>query len=213
MASETEMIRQQMEGTRKDLAEKLELLEAQVADKVDQVSTTVADTVEAVSETVDNVKETVEETVDAVEHTFDLNWHAQHHPWALMGGAALLGFLGGSLLLRPRRREREVRWSPPPPPPAPPPPTKTHESSGGFLGRIGEEVGELKKYGIGMAMGVMREVVANALPTVVAPAVSEAVNNLTVKLGGHPLGESHPDHTTSNPCHEGNNPQQCGAGI
>jgi hypothetical protein len=206
------MIRLQMEGTRRDLAEKLQLLEGQVAEKVDQVSSTVANTVEAVSETVDNVKETVEDTVNAVEHTFDLQWHAERHPWALMGGAVLLGFLGGSLLVRPRRREREVRWYPPPPP-APPPPAKTHESSGGFLGRIGEEVGDLKKYGIGMAMGVMREVVANALPTVVAPAVSEAVNNLTVKLGGQPLGESQPDHTTSNPCDEGNNPQQCGAGI
>jgi ElaB/YqjD/DUF883 family membrane-anchored ribosome-binding protein len=189
------MIRQQMEGTRKDLAEKLELLEAQVSG-----------TVEAVSETVENVKETVEETVDAVEHTFDLRWHAERHPWALMGGAVLLGFLGGSLLMRPRRREREVRWYPPPPPPVPPPPAKTHESSGGLLGRIGEEVGDLKKYGVGMAMGVMREVVANALPTMVAPAVSEAVNHLTVKLGGQPLGESQPGHATPNPSHEGSNP-------
>jgi hypothetical protein len=213
MASETEMIRLQMEGTRRDLAEKLQLLEGQVAEKVDQVSSTVANTVEAVSETVDNVKETVEETVNAVEHTFDLQWHAERHPWALMGGAVLLGFLGGSLLLRPRRREREVRWSPPPPPPAPPPPAKTHQSSDGVLGRIGEEVGDLKKYGIGMAMGVMREVVAGALPTVVAPAVSEAVNHLTVKLGGQPLGESQPGHTTPHPSHEGSNPQQSGGGI
>jgi len=213
MASETEMIRLQMEGTRRDLAEKLQLLEGQVADKVDQVSTTVADTVEAVSHTVDSVKETVADTVDAVEHTFDLQWHADRHPWALMGGAVVLGFLGGSLLRRPRRREREVRWYPPPPSPAPSPPAKTHESGGGLLSRIGEEVGDLKKYGIGMAMGVMREVVASALPAVVAPAISEAVNNLTVKLGGQPLGESQPDHTTSNSCHEGNNPQQCGANI
>ena len=53
MASETEMIRHQMEGTRKDLADKVEQLEAKVAG-----------TVESVSETVGNVTETVQGTVE-----------------------------------------------------------------------------------------------------------------------------------------------------
>ena len=48
MAHETEMIRQEMEGTRASLAEKLEKLEHQVTEKVQAATTTVADTVETV---------------------------------------------------------------------------------------------------------------------------------------------------------------------
>jgi len=185
------VIRQQMEGTRRDLT-----------DKIEQLETKVANTVESVSETVGNVTETVQETVDAVEHTFDLNWHAQRHPWMLMGGAVLVGFLGG-VMLRSRRRERVTHhWHAPPPPP-PPRQQKQEEhkeaSGGGILDSLSQEAGELKKYGIGMAMGVMREVVANALPAMVAPAVSEAVNHLTVRLGGQPIEASQPDQATQHP--------------
>jgi len=193
MASESEVIRHQMEGTRRDLA-----------DKIDQLEAKVAGTVESVSETVGNVRETVEETVEAVEHTFDLNWHAQRHPWMLLGGAVLVGFLGGAML-RSRRRERVTHhWTalPPPTPALPPPPKKEEHKEapgGGILDSLSQEASELKKYGIGMAMGVMREVVANALPTVIAPAVSEAVNHLTVRLGGQPIEASQPDQATQQP--------------
>jgi len=203
------VIRQQMEGTRTALAEKLERLEEQVTEKVQEATTTVADTVEAVSETVEGVKETVEETVDAMKHTFDLQWHADHHPWALMGGAVVLGFFGGRLLGGPprRSRERERYREPPVPPPAPPPqpapaPTareKHEDSSGGWFGFLGREIGGLKKLGIGMAMSVLREVAAKALPTQVSAPLSEAVNSLTEKLGGQPLGVSQPGHA---PTHE-----------
>jgi len=174
-----------MEGTRRDLADKIEKLEAKVAG-----------TVESVSETVGNVTETVQETVEAVEHTFDLKWHAERHPWLLLGGAVAVGFLGGSFVLG-RRRERVTHhWHSPPPPPPPKKAERKEESHGGILDALSQEAGELKKVGIGMAMGVMREVVANALPAVVAPAVSEAVNHLTVRLGGRPFGASQPDQTT-----------------
>jgi len=197
MDNETEMIRTQMEGTRLALSEKLEKLEDQVTQKVQQASTTVAETVESASEMVDNVKETVEETVDAVKHTFDLNWHAQQHPWLLMGGAMVLGYVGSSMLLRSDRSRRREPAPPPPPPPPPVPEKKPEGSSGGILGKLGQEVLDLKKVGVGLAMGLMREVFANALPTPVAPLVSSAMNNLTVKLGGQLLGDSQPDHTST----------------
>jgi hypothetical protein len=193
MGDQTEVIRQQMEGTRTALAEKLGQLEAQVTDKVQQATTTVAETVDNVSEAVDSVKETVDGTVEAVKHTFDLEWHAKHHPWLLLGGAVVLGFVGGRMLAGPGRpRERHHRaYGPPPPPPPPPKPApqkKSEEESGGVLGWVGNAADGLKKVGIGMAMGVLREVVTGALPAQIGPPLSSVMNGLTEKLGGEPLG-------------------------
>jgi hypothetical protein len=199
MEDQTEVIRQQMEGTRTALTEKLVKLEAQVTDKVQQATSSVAETVESVSEAVDNVKETVSDTVDTVKNSFDLNWHAQHHPWLLLGGAVFLGFVGGRILRgpdRPRESRRQRDYyptSPPPPPPKPAAEEKPREQSPGLLGRFAEEASGLKKIGIGMAMGVLREVVANAVPHALGAPVSQVLNNVTEKLGGQPLGVSNPD--------------------
>jgi len=206
MDRETEMIKQQMEGTRKDLTDKLEMLETQVTDKVKETTSTVSDTVESVSETVENVKDTVEETVDALKHTFDLQWHANNHPWGLVIGAVVAGFVGQRLVIgghkSPRREMARQPSPPPPPPPAPPPPPPAfsareerpqHQeqsqkngsgSSGGWFGALSEEFQELKQVGIGMALGVLRDVVTGALPNQVANPLSSAFNSLTEKLGG-----------------------------
>jgi ElaB/YqjD/DUF883 family membrane-anchored ribosome-binding protein len=188
MDNETEVIRQQMEGTRTALSEKLEKLENQLTDKVQQAGTTVAETVESVSDTVENVKETVEQTVEAVSHTFDLEWHAKQHPWALLGGAVFVGFLGARMLSRPERSRRRDYDRPPPQRPTPIAPVAANGQ--GPLGRLEQESSDLKKMGIGMAMGVLREVVARAVPVALGPPIAAAVNGLTVRLGGHPVGES-----------------------
>jgi hypothetical protein len=204
MEDQTEVIRQQMEGTRTALTEKLVMLEAQVTDKVQQATSSVAETVESVSEAVDNVKESVSETVDAVKNSFDLNWHAEHHPWLLLGGAALLGFVGGRMLRgpdRPRETRRQREYYPPSPPSAPPRLTaeeKPKEQSPGLLDRFSEEVSSLKKIGIGMAMGVLREVVAHAVPNALGPPVAQVINNVTEKLGGQLLGDFKPDDNAGN---------------
>jgi len=190
MDNETEVIRRQMEGTRTALSEKLEKLENQLTDKVQQVGATVAETVESVSDTVENVKETVEETVEAVSHTFDLEWHAKQHPWALVGGAVFLGFLGARMLSRPERSRRREYDRLPPPQPMPIAPAATGSTGHGPMGHLERESSDLKKVGIGMAMGVLREVVARAVPAALGPPIAAAVNGLTVKLGGQPVGES-----------------------
>jgi len=115
MDHESEVIKQQMEQTRASLAEKLETLE-------DHVTSTVRSTTEAVTGTVEAVKETVESTVDSVKgaventvssvsesvenvkesvaETFDLNRQIHQHPWLVLGGGVLAGYLGGCLLSR-----------------------------------------------------------------------------------------------------------------
>jgi ElaB/YqjD/DUF883 family membrane-anchored ribosome-binding protein len=121
MAATTEVIQQDMEGTRSGLADKLGELGDKISGTVGAVEATVSsvsekasDTVEAVkdtvSDTVDSVRETVSDTVEAVKGAFDLHKQAQERPWLVFGGAVALGFIGtkllSSLTAPPRERER-----------------------------------------------------------------------------------------------------------
>src|SRR5262245_1683431 len=126
MPDTSEVIMEQMEGTRKDLADKVEKLEHKLAGTVE----TVSDTVSTVTETVENVKDsiaetvstvtgTVQNTVEAVSDTvdstvqtvkrslrdfLDVPAHVRRHPWLALGGSVAVGYLGGRLLLpRPER--------------------------------------------------------------------------------------------------------------
>src|SRR5439155_7129759 len=54
----------------------------------------------------DAVKGSAENAVGAVKNFLDIPRHVDRHPWLMMGGSVLLGFLGGRLLL-PRTRAAE----------------------------------------------------------------------------------------------------------
>jgi ElaB/YqjD/DUF883 family membrane-anchored ribosome-binding protein len=99
MAEQAELIQQQMDETRSNLADKLEKLGEQITGTVEKVSDTVEETVEAVSETVETVAETTQETVHAVKEAFNLPKHIQQNPWLWFGGSLALGFLGGRMFL------------------------------------------------------------------------------------------------------------------
>src|SRR5690349_13555069 len=115
MDHETEVIRGQMQQTRTALAQKLETLECQVTGTAHQARAAVSDTVEtvrsAVQETVGFAKESVQETVEAFKESVNLPLQARRHPWAVMGGAFTVGFVGGFLLpsepIRSARRAAE----------------------------------------------------------------------------------------------------------
>jgi len=104
MDRETEVIREQMDETRADLQEKLEILEDKVLGTIENTTTTVEKTVatvkEAVEGTVESVKESVAETVQTVKHTFDLPAHCVNHPWLMFGGSIAVGFATGQLVGR-----------------------------------------------------------------------------------------------------------------
>jgi ElaB/YqjD/DUF883 family membrane-anchored ribosome-binding protein len=219
MDSETEVIKRQMEGTRTALSEKLEALEAKVSETVTGAAQTVASTVEAVTDSVDKVTHSVDQTVDAVKSTFDLDRHARERPWMLFGGAVFLGFVGGALLNRTsdrrdhRRWDRGDRWGRGFYPPSSRQEKPREESSPGILGQIGEEVSHLKQLGIGMAMGLIRDVAVNALPAAAAPLLTEAVNNITEKVGGKTIDSSQlKQHTTPAPS-EHQQSESCDAGC
>jgi len=105
MENETDVIRNQMLETRTALTEKLEALEDKVVSTVqgttDSVTETVQSVTEAVQDTVNNVSESVQDTVESVKSTFDISKHVESYPWAMFGGAVMMGYLGGRMLPMP----------------------------------------------------------------------------------------------------------------
>jgi ElaB/YqjD/DUF883 family membrane-anchored ribosome-binding protein len=216
MDHETEVIKHQMEETRASLTEKLETLEHQVVDTVQDATQVASNTVETVKEvvedvkdavtgTVETVKEKVEETVETVKHTLDLKAQVQRHPWPMMGGSVAVGFLLGKLVGRMTAREE----SPAPAPlPAAAHPVRLHNGKGrvsrseekaaekrasekGWLGSLtesmGPELAKLKGLAIGATLGIVRDVVTQAVPEELGAKLSEVMNDITVKLGGEPI--------------------------
>jgi ElaB/YqjD/DUF883 family membrane-anchored ribosome-binding protein len=106
-----------IEDTRAAMTEKLDILETRVRETVEGAQSSVEDivetvkdmvdmTVEAVKQSVDGaqstveeivetVKETVGDTVETVKRTFDLPYQVDQHPWLMVGGATLAGYLLG----------------------------------------------------------------------------------------------------------------------
>jgi ElaB/YqjD/DUF883 family membrane-anchored ribosome-binding protein len=94
--NELEVIRDEMEQTRANLADKLGALETQVRE-------TVSDAKEAVSSTVEGVKEvvgSVSETMGTVAESFNVKRHVEEHPWIAMGAAVAAGFVAAQVLDR-----------------------------------------------------------------------------------------------------------------
>jgi len=220
-----------MEETRADLADKLEQLEKKVTgtvesvtdlvekvpETVETVKETIAETVSTVSDTVhqtvESVKDTVAGTVRSVKSLFDIPYQVDRHPWLMMGGSVLLGFLGGRLLL-PRRRAAESESSyavfePPQTPayepsytrgaaapeayesaraPVTPEPTEKESSGPGWLSRLterfGGEIDKVKGLAIGSLFGLARDTVSSWVPETLRQDVTEVINNFTRDLGG-----------------------------
>jgi hypothetical protein len=142
-------VRQDIENTRAAMTEKLEMLE-------------------------ERARETVEGAKSAVQHTVDVHYQVDQHPWKMVGASILVGYIlgrvtsGGSassqidgqriLILdtpvvtgvsstSPKQIEREP------------------ELSGGILEQYKEELAIVKVAAIGAVVGVVRDLVKQAVPT------------------------------------------------
>jgi ElaB/YqjD/DUF883 family membrane-anchored ribosome-binding protein len=184
----------------------------QVANIVDEVKTTVETVVDDVKSTATSVTEGVEKTVETVKETLNVSDHIRRRPWLALGGAFAVGVVGGYLTGTPSRRWSD--WSagqgwtepsvstaaPPEAPPsrfeAPPEPARyrepeSSESTWSVLGEAGKEaVGKLKEVAIGTLMGVLGQVVLNALPDALRSDASNIMRDLTTKLGGRTVDVS-----------------------
>jgi len=200
-----EAIRQEIDETRSSITTKLEALEEQVAGTVQNARDSVQETIDTVKdtvqETVSAVKESVQETVSTVKETFNLRLQTQRHPWPMVGGSVLAGFIAGAFFGRVRRgREMPMEQfrshgevpqrTAPPPPPAPEPLAAPAPREPGLLDRFQEEIDQVKGVAIGMVAGLVRDAIKDAVQErmpQVADQVEGVFDRITTKLGGKPV--------------------------
>jgi ElaB/YqjD/DUF883 family membrane-anchored ribosome-binding protein len=215
MDHKAEMIERQMQDKREDLTKKLEQLEQQVVETVQSTTNAVTDTVDnvkgVVEETVETVKGSVEETVETVKKTFDLRYQVENHPWLMLGGSVAVGFVAGRLLegLVPPARATLSDALPPPslggvetvagpsyrfaaearPRKGYGPPTESSGSNwlGELTRQFAPEIDRLKGLAVGTALGLVRDMVRNALPEELGGKLSGMLDDVTQKLGGEPF--------------------------
>jgi len=219
MEDETEVIKQQMAETRESLSEKLEALEQHVvstvedttqsvASAVHSVTDTVEDTVsgvkETVHETVDAVNESVHDTVDSVKHAFDVRDHVERHPWAMLAGAVVVGYIGGRLLTPPRlgslmphslvpdhwerMGDRMARFAAP----AEPQPAAPAKPQGpGLLDKLMEQfhpaIDKLKELAINAAAEAVGGMVMQSVTPALRKDVAGVIDQVASAVGGRPL--------------------------
>jgi ElaB/YqjD/DUF883 family membrane-anchored ribosome-binding protein len=216
-----------MEQTRSSLAGKLEALESEFRGTVEGATSAVANTVEAVEQTVENVKDSVKETVETVKDTFNVRRQVERHPWAMFGGAVLVGSLMGGLLGRSHRRRRQSAVTEMPSL-TPPEPARNGGYRNGAAKKTSQEAKEsdeggpfrssfeaLKGLAVGTLMGTLRDVLVKAVPSNLASDLAGVVDNLTTTLGGKPLRSSeetdeHEDASQGETHHEGPEPAEVG---
>jgi ElaB/YqjD/DUF883 family membrane-anchored ribosome-binding protein len=103
MEDQAELIRDEMRDTREGLGDKLEALEEKVTGDLGAAQESVAESVHAVTDTVEHVTEGLQHTAESLKEALDVSRHVRDYPWLMMGGAAFVGFMAGSLLVPSRR--------------------------------------------------------------------------------------------------------------
>jgi ElaB/YqjD/DUF883 family membrane-anchored ribosome-binding protein len=220
LTEKLETLEEQVRGTVLGATEKVE-------ETIEQVTSTVQETVEqvksTVGETVETAKSAVSNTVENVRQTFDLSYQVRMRPWTMVCGSLCVGLLAGAVVGRQTRgrslreftsstfrgrgeslsagasaaRQYVAGSRPESEPPAP-------SRGPSFLGQLYEqfepEIKEIKGAAIGLAVGMLRDMIKEAVPAL-RDKVEDVMNRATTKIGGEPVegpvlqppGEGHPD--------------------
>jgi ElaB/YqjD/DUF883 family membrane-anchored ribosome-binding protein len=201
--NELEVIRDEMEQTRANLADKLGALETQVRE-------TVVGAKEAVSSTVEGVKEvvgSVSETMGTVAETFDVTKQVDRHPWAAMGAAVAAGFVAAQLFDRLGQRPAApaatartdslsdlplttTRFSEPPPTAAPKKEGMLESMMPDLHGVMNTMLSSLGGLAVNSLFGVIRQLAARELPEEWKGEVGKLVDQVASQLGGRPIDET-----------------------
>ena len=76
--------------TRNAISQKIEMLEHRFHETVEETKTSVEDMV-------DRVKDAADDIVVRTKQTFDPTYHVDQRPWAMVGGAILVGYIIGTM--------------------------------------------------------------------------------------------------------------------
>lgn len=157
-----EVIRQQMDETKLQLAEKLESLEHQVTQTVQSTGTAVNATVASVQETVETVTGAIQDAVKSVSNALDVQRQFDRHPWLILGGSVVLGYLAAEFFSAPTAAS-----DPPPGTAAPPLPLRDHAGHGNWQ-PAGESspLQQLRSAAVGSLIGIVQDVASRASPLV-----------------------------------------------
>ena len=105
MNLQREHIPQRVEEPHSSLTDKLETIEHDVRQMVHGANQAMSDTVtsvtEAVVSTAKAAQETVHGSVASVQHALNLTRQVKRHPWAMVVGAVVAGYVLGRLLRGP----------------------------------------------------------------------------------------------------------------
>jgi ElaB/YqjD/DUF883 family membrane-anchored ribosome-binding protein len=214
MASESEVIAQQMRETRAALTDKLQTLERQVTGTIQDVSDTVENVRCAVHETVDTVQQSVRNGVAAIKSVVDIEQQVVRDPWLMLGGSIVLGCLGGYLLAKRPPSEKGLSDTArthtdgqaerlPATAGAPDGHVESTEPSSGtepaWITELAEkfrpEIEELRRLAIGTGLGLLRDMISQSAPEELSRKLAEVIDSVTVKLGGCPISAPIIEHS------------------
>jgi ElaB/YqjD/DUF883 family membrane-anchored ribosome-binding protein len=206
LTEKIQTLEEQVRGTVLNATEKVE-------ETIEQVTSTVQETVEQVKSTVDETVETaksaVNNTMENVRQTFDLEYQMRVRPWTMVCGSLCVGVLAGALIGRQSRGRSLGRHaaasfrnlgesvaggssaaqqyvSGTRPEGAPPAPSEGPGLLGQLYHQFEPEINQVKEMAIGYAVGMLRDMIKEAVP-VLRDKVEEVMNSATTKIGGEPV--------------------------
>jgi ElaB/YqjD/DUF883 family membrane-anchored ribosome-binding protein len=211
-----ELIEREMEQTRESLTHKVSLLENKVIGQVEEATDTVQGTMESVQDTVESVKAAVQQTVESVtesvkdsvqsltdgmKEALDVRKHVQQHPVAMVGGAAVAGFVTGLFVFRKESAGGDLPAYTPLPAAA-----VAHTAASqrpawlnDILEMAGREVKQIAQQVIAHASASLKETVQARVPHLIERVV--------------PGGSAAPAGSDGTACTTGNGPSQFGGGM
>jgi len=234
-----ELIEQEMQQTRASLTEKVAALECQVLGTIQNATEAVHSTVESVKAAVHDVSSTVKDTVsesvhtvtDQVKNSLDVTRHTRENPWAMVGGAAAVGFVTGYFLFGPRGEHSRAAsraiggsfdglsaasrpvYSPTPAyQPAQPAAPRRPGWLDEIFDRVGEEAKRLGEMALASATASLRQAVQQQVPKLIEERIPKLIEDGIPKLIDRvqtstaeavPSGTAGPTETGSSYSHPG----------
>jgi hypothetical protein len=196
------------EQTSDEMREEIDSTRSDLADKLGALEDSVMGTVQSAQETVEDSIQIARDTVASVKRTFDIKHHVEQHPWPVLGGCILGGLAMGALfqrMCRPPaqtpdpRAGMETGYSTSSPlaaqqygngnrasaAPRPPQDRQTSRGRPGFFDLFHDEITKVQGIAIGYVMGLACDALKDAVPQW-ASQIDGLMNSVTTKLGGEP---------------------------